>query len=114
MTGLIRDILLVEDNEGDVLLIRNAFQPFQDRVSLHTAEGGEAALLFLRRQPPYSTVPIPDLILLDMNLPRMDGRELLQTLKADAVLRRIPTMVLSSSEAPADIMFAYENHAALY
>ena len=108
------EILLVEDNPGDVLLTREAFEVGKVRNNLHVAVDGEAALAFVRRQGEYASVPRPDMILLDLNLPKKDGREVLSEIKADPDLRRIPVVVLTSSEAEADILRSYELHANCY
>lgn len=104
-------ILLVEDNPADVRLTREAFRdgPFPCRISV--AEDGEAALLFLRSQHPFEDATRPDLILLDLNLPRKDGRELLAEIKHDTLLRAMPVIVLTSSDADEDIEASYQLHA---
>ncbi len=109
------EFLLVEDDPGDVLLIREAFAEHGtvgDR--LHHASDGAEAMAFLRKQEPYGSVPSPDLILLDLNLPRMDGREVLATVKSDAAYRHIPIVVLTTSEAEEDILRSYDLHANAY
>ena len=107
-------ILLVEDNPGDVRLTREALKEAKFRNTLQVVGDGVEALAYLRQQGQYSGAMRPHLIMLDLNLPRMDGREVLAAIKKDADLRRIPVVVLSSSEAEADIARAYELHANAY
>jgi two-component system, chemotaxis family, response regulator Rcp1 len=108
------DILLVEDNPGDVLLTREAFDEGEYAPRLSVVEDGVEALQFLHRQGKYSSAPRPRLILLDLNLPRKDGRELLAELKQDPDLSEIPIIVLTTSEADQDIRRAYKLHANCY
>jgi CheY-like chemotaxis protein len=108
------DILLVEDDPGDVLMTEEAFEHHKIRNSLHVAPDGVAALQFLRREGEYADAPRPGLILLDLNLPRMDGREVLAEIKADPALRAIPVVVLTTSEAEEDIVRSYNLHANAY
>ena len=108
------EILLVEDNPGDVLLTREAFREGHYAPRLSVAEDGEEALDFLRQTGKYRESPRPDLLLLDLNLPRKDGRELLAELKDDPELRHIPVIILSTSEAEQDIRLAYRSHANCY
>jgi len=108
------DILLVEDDEGDVLMTREAFEHYKIRNRLHVVNDGEKALQFLRRQAPYGDAPRPGLILLDLNLPRKDGLEVLADLKADPELCVIPVVVLTTSEAEEDILRSYSLHANAY
>ncbi len=108
------DILLVEDDEGDVLMTREAFEYHKIRNRLHVVSDGEKALQFLRRQGPYGDAPRPGLILLDLNLPRKDGTEVLADLKADPELCVIPVVVLTTSEAEEDILRSYSLHANAY
>ncbi|RCG31388.1 response regulator [Sphaerisporangium album] len=108
------DVLLVEDDPGDVLLTREAFEHNKVQNKLHVVSDGEQALAFLRREGPYADAPRPDLILLDLNLPRKDGREVLEDIKADAGLRSIPVVVLTTSEAEEDILRSYRLHANAY
>ena len=108
------EILLVEDNPGDVDLTLEALQEAKLRNNVHVAEDGEVALEFLRRQGPYSEAPTPDMILLDLNMPRKDGREVLREIKEDPDLKRIPVVVLTTSEAEQDILDAYEYRANAY
>ena len=108
------DILLAEDNPGDVQLIREAMKDGKLSSRLHVVTNGVEAMTFLRRENKYASVPTPGLILLDLNLPRKDGREVLAEVKADPLLRRIPVVVLTSSEAERDILESYELHANCY
>ena len=108
------EILLVEDNEGDVRLTREALREGHLRNRLHVVEDGERALDFLFRRGDYASAPRPDLILLDLNLPRRDGREVLAEIKSDTILRRIPVVVLTTSEAEQDILESYNLHANCY
>lgn len=113
MTVPIR-ILLVEDNPGDVRLTREALRDAKMVNELHVASDGVEALAFLRREPPYTTAPRPDLILLDLNLPRVDGREVLSAIKSSPELRTIPVVVLTSSGAEEDVARSYDLHANCY
>lgn len=108
------EILLVEDNPGDVRLTMEALREGKVRNHLHVARDGVEALAFLRREGEFAASPRPDFILLDLNLPRMDGREVLQVVKADPSLRFIPVVVLTSSQAEKDILQAYDLHANCY
>lgn len=108
------DVLLIEDDDGDVLMTREAFEHHKIRNNLHVVQDGEEALQFLRREGPYADAPRPGLILLDLNLPRRDGREVLAELKADPELRVIPVVVLTTSEAEEDILRSYSLHANAY
>ena len=108
------EILLVEDNPGDVVLMNEALQEAKVANDLHVARDGVEALAFLHRDDPYATAPRPDLILLDLNLPRKDGREVLAEIKADPTLHSIPVVVLTTSHADADILTAYDLHANCY
>ncbi|MFP8953900.1 response regulator [Natrialbaceae archaeon A-arb3/5] len=107
-------ILLVEDNPGDVRLTEEAFKQGRIENDLHVVTDGNEALEFLSQQGDYEDVPRPDLILLDLNLPRTDGEEVLETLKHDSSLRSIPVIVLTSSRAEEDIARSYELHANAY
>jgi chemotaxis family two-component system response regulator Rcp1 len=107
-------ILLVEDNPGDVRLTREALKEAKFRNTLQVVGDGVEALAYLRQEGQYSAAIRPHLIMLDLNLPRMDGREVLAAVKKDADLRRIPVVVLSSSQAETDIARAYELHANCY
>ncbi|GAA3129208.1 response regulator [Planomonospora alba] len=108
------DVLLVEDDPGDILLTKEAFELNKVRNKLHVVNDGEQAMAFLRREGEYADAPRPDLILLDLNLPRKDGREVLQDIKSDGDLRRIPVVVLTTSEAEEDILRSYNLHANAY
>lgn len=108
------EILLVEDNPGDVRLTREVLKDGRIRNKLNVAEDGVEALAFLRREGAYADAPQQDLILLDLNLPKKDGREVLAEIKADPVLRRIPVVVLTMSAAEMDILTAYNLHANCY
>jgi chemotaxis family two-component system response regulator Rcp1 len=107
-------VLLVEDNPGDVRLTREALRDGKVRNNLSVAPDGVEALAFLRRQGKYADAPRPDVILLDLNLPKKDGREVLEEVKADPSLRNIPVVILTSSEAERDIAQAYDLHANCY
>ncbi|MBN1473606.1 MAG: response regulator [Syntrophaceae bacterium] len=108
------DILLVEDNPGDVTLIKEALKEGQSLNKLTVLADGETALAFLRREGSYKQAPRPDLILLDLNMPRKDGREVLAAIKTDPELKNIPIIVLTSSEAQQDITNAYNMQANCY
>lgn len=108
------DILLVEDNPGDVLLTQEAFREGNYSPRLSVVEDGEEALQFLKRQGGFKDAPRPDLILLDLNLPKKDGRELLADVKQDPELHHIPIIVLTTSSAEQDIRRAYNLHANCY
>jgi chemotaxis family two-component system response regulator Rcp1 len=108
------EILLVEDNPGDVRLTREALREGKVRNNLYVASDGVEALAFLRREGRYADAVRPDLVLLDLNLPRKDGREVLEEIKADPALRYIPVVVLTSSQAEQDILRAYDLHANCY
>jgi two-component system, chemotaxis family, response regulator Rcp1 len=108
------ELLLVEDSEPDVRLTQEALQEAKVKNRLWVVEDGEEALQFLRRQGPYADVPRPDLILLDLNLPRKDGRAVLKDIKADDSLRRIPVVILTTSKSEEDVLRAYDLHANCY
>jgi two-component system, chemotaxis family, response regulator Rcp1 len=108
------EVLLVEDNLGDVRLAREAFRDVNRSIRLHLASDGIEALAFLRQQGAHLHAPRPDLILLDLNLPKMNGREVLAKIKADNSLKMIPTIVLSSSDADADVLISYRLQANCY
>ena len=105
------DILLVEDNPGDVRLTKEALKETKIHNMLHVVADGVEAMDFLRKTGGYSDVPVPDLIMLDLNLPRKDGREVLAEIKGDGELRRIPVVVLTTSSAEEDVLKAYDLHA---
>lgn len=108
------EILLVEDSPVDVLITREAFNEFKIINELHVVEDGVEALAFLNKEGKYASVPRPDLILLDLNLPRMNGRELLAEIKADPRFKTIPVVVLTTSHSEQDILQAYDQHANCY
>ena len=108
------DVLLVEDDEADALIIREAFEYYKIRNRLHVVTDGEAALAFLRNLPPYQDAPRPGLILLDVNLPRRDGLAVLAELKQDPALLMLPVVMLTSSHAEEDILRSYSLHANAY
>lgn len=105
------ELLLVEDNPGDVDLTRKALQRGKIANNLTVAKDGVEAMAILRRTGDFTTLPAPDLVLLDLNLPRKSGREVLEEIKADPQLRRIPVVVLTSSQAEEDIVKSYDYHA---
>ena len=108
------EILLVEDSPADVLLTREAFEQNKILNSLHVAEDGVQAMDFLHKRGAYASAPRPDLILLDLNLPRKNGREVLAEIKTDPELRKIPIVVLTTSSAEEDILKAYDLNANCY
>ena len=108
------EVLLVEDDPGDVLMTREAFDEHKVRNLLNVVSDGEEALAYLRREGKFADAPRPDLILLDLNLPRIDGRQVLSQIKADEDLRRIPVVVLTTSQAEEDILRSYSLHANAY
>jgi two-component system response regulator len=108
------DILLVEDSPTDVLMMQAALEEATEANTLHVVEDGVQALAFLRREAPYAEAPRPDLIVLDLNLPRKNGREVLAEIKADVQLRLIPVVILTSSQAEDDVVKAYGHHANCY
>ena len=107
-------ILLVEDNPGDVRLTKEAFKQGRIENDLHVVTDGHEALEFLSQDGPYEDAPRPDLVLLDLNLPRKNGDEVLEELKTDAELRCIPVIVLTSSKAEEDVVRSYKLHANAY
>jgi CheY-like chemotaxis protein len=113
-TDTVVEILLVEDNPGDVFLTREALQSSRLWNHLNVARDGVEAMAYLRREGEFSGAMRPDLILLDLNLPRKDGREVLEEIKADEELKRIPVVVLTTSRAEEDILGAYGAHANCY
>ena len=108
------DVLLVEDSPGDVRLTQEAFREANSSIRLHVASDGVEAMSFLQQEGLYLHAPRPDFILLDLNLPRMDGREVLARIKLDDGLKTIPTIVLTTSEAEVDILKSYELQANCY
>jgi CheY-like chemotaxis protein len=107
-------ILMVEDNDGDIFLTTEALKAAKVANEVHVVHDGVEALEFLRRQGKYAAAPCPDLILLDLNLPRKDGREVLQEIKADPELHKVPIVVLTSSNAETDVCKSYSLHANCY
>ncbi len=108
------EILLVEDNEGDVGLVEEVFEDARIRNIIHVAEDGEEAMQFLNKEKKFVNAPTPDLILLDLNLPGKDGREVLEEIKTDDKLKSIPVVVLTTSKAEEDIIKSYDLHANSY
>jgi chemotaxis family two-component system response regulator Rcp1 len=108
------DILMVEDDPGDVRLTREALKGSKVLHSLNVVEDGVAALDYLRKAPPYQDAVRPDIVLLDLNLPRKDGREVLAAMKQDPVLRTIPVVILTTSQAEEDVLRAYNLNANCY
>ncbi|BCR04211.1 two-component system response regulator [Desulfuromonas versatilis] len=108
------EILLVEDNPGDIRLTQEALKEAKIFNNLHVARDGEEALAFLKRTAPFLQAPRPDIILLDLNLPKLDGREVLGEIKQDPQLRSIPVVILTTSDAEEDILKAYDLHANCY
>jgi chemotaxis family two-component system response regulator Rcp1 len=109
-----REVLLVEDSPGDVRLTKEAFRDANSSIHLHVVSDGVEAMAFIRREGAHVRAPRPDLILLDLNLPKMDGREVLANIKKDAGLKTIPTVILTTSEAEADILKSYQLQANCY
>jgi two-component system, chemotaxis family, response regulator Rcp1 len=112
--GMPIEVLLVEDSPGDVRLTQEAFREYSKPVRLHLAADGIEAMAFLRREGIYANAPRPDLILLDLNLPKMDGREVLALIKKDQGLKMIPTIILTTSDDEADVMISYQLQANCY
>ena len=108
------DVLLAEDDAGDVELTRESLLAAKVMVDLHVVDDGEKALRFLRKEPPYQDAVRPDIVLLDLNMPRKSGIEALREIKADSALRSIPVVVLTTSEAEADIVKCYDLGANCY
>ena len=108
------DVLLVEDDPGDILMTKEAFEHYKIRNHLHVVTDGEQALDFLHQAGAYASAPRPGLILLDLNLPRRDGREVLAEIKNDDSLHQIPVVVLTTSQSDEDILRSYELHANAY
>jgi len=107
-------VLLVEDDPGDVLITREAFEENKVRNQLNVVNDGVKALAYLRREDIYADAPRPDLILLDLNLPKMGGHEVLEQIKSDADLQSIPVVVLTTSDAEEDVLRSYNLHANAY
>jgi CheY-like chemotaxis protein len=114
VSGTPIEILLVEDNEGDVRLLTETFKKGKIHNRLSVVEDGVEALAFLRREGQYVSAPRPDLILLDLSLPRKNGQEVLAEIKQDPDLKRIPVCVITSSQAERDVLQAYNNYANCY
>lgn len=108
------EILLVEDNPGDSDLAREALEGSKINNQLHVVDDGEKAMAFLRKEGQYANMPRPELILLDLNLPRKDGRQVLAEIKSDDDLKRIPVVILTTSRAEQDIIKSYNLHANCY
>lgn len=108
------EVLLVEDDPGDVLMTREAFEDNKVHNRLNVVTNGVDALAYLRKEREYADVATPDLVLLDLNLPRMDGREVLAAIKSEEALRHIPVVVLTTSEAEEDVLKSYRLHANAY
>ena len=108
------EVLLVEDSPGDVRLTREAFKDAKVHINLQVASDGARAMAFLKREGEYASAPRPDLILLDLNLPKKDGREVLAEIKEDPTLKTIPVVVLTTSSSEADVLRSYQLHANCY
>ena len=108
------EVLLVEDDPGDVLITQEAFHDYRIANRLTVVSNGEDAIAYLRKQGRFAGVATPDLVLLDLNLPRRNGREVLREMKEDTELRRIPVVILTTSEAEEDVIAAYDLHANAY
>jgi CheY-like chemotaxis protein len=108
------EVLLVEDDPGDVMMTREAFQDYKLHNQLHVVSDGAEAMEFLRQEGEYAGRPRPDLVLLDLNLPRMDGRQVLEAIKSDPELASIPVVVLTTSENEDDVLRSYSLHANAY
>ena len=112
--GMPIEALLVEDSPGDVRLTKEAFREANPSIHMHVASDGVEAMAFLKREGVHARAPRPELILLDLNLPKMDGREVLALIKEDPDLKTIPTVILTTSEAEADIVKSYQLQANCY
>jgi CheY-like chemotaxis protein len=108
------EILLVEDNEGDIELTRHAFRDAKSALNISVANDGVEALDFLHKRGSFTNARAPQIILLDLNMPRMDGKKFLEVVKNESQLKAIPVIVLTSSESPSDIRECYERHASCY
>ena len=108
------EVLLVEDDPGDIRLVIEAFKGSEVLHNLHTVGDGEEAMAFLRHEGKYADAPLPDIILLDLNLPRKDGREMLAEVKGDTDLRRIPVVVMTISDSEEDILNIYSHYGNIY
>lgn len=112
--GRVAEILLVEDNENDVVLTRHGFRKSNLAVNLHHVEDGVECMAFLRKEGKYADVPTPDLILLDLNMPRMDGREVMAEMVQDKELRRLPVVILTTSSDEQEILSMYDLRCSSY
>jgi chemotaxis family two-component system response regulator Rcp1 len=108
------EILLIEDNPADIRLTKEAFQEARIQNNIHVVQDGVSAIAFLHQKEPYCRVPLPDLILLDLNLPKKDGREVLENIKKDPHTSRIPVVVLTTSDDEEDVLRSYHLHANAY
>lgn len=108
------EVLLVEDDPGDVLMTQEAFADYKIANRLSVVTNGEDAIAYMRKQGRFADVPTPDLVLLDLNLPRRNGREVLRDIKGDPELRSVPVVVLTTSEADEDVLESYQLHANAY
>lgn len=112
--GRVAEILLVEDNENDVVLTRHGFRKSNLAVNLHHVEDGVECMAFLRKEGKYADVPTPDMILLDLNMPRMDGREVMAEMVQDKELRRLPVVILTTSSDEQEILSMYDLRCSSY
>ena len=108
------EILLIEDNPADIRLTQEAFREARLHNTVHVVQDGVSAMAFIRQAAPYQQAPRPDLILLDLNLPKKDGREVLREIKADPITRLIPVVVLTTSDDEEDVLRSYDLHANAY
>jgi two-component system, chemotaxis family, response regulator Rcp1 len=108
------EVLLVEDSPGDVRLTREAFKDAKVHINMHVASDGMQAMAFLKREGEHANAPRPDMILLDLNLPKKDGREVLEEIKESPALKSIPVVILTTSASEADILRSYQLHANCY
>lgn len=108
------NILIVEDNSGDIVLTREAFEEVGLSDKVHISKDGEEAMRFLRKESPFENAPTPDIILLDLNIPKKDGREILLEIKNDDDLKIIPVIILTTSKSDKDILSCYRSHANCY
>ncbi|MBS0288612.1 MAG: response regulator [Proteobacteria bacterium] len=113
-SGRPAEILLVEDNENDIELTKIGFEQSRLAANLHCVLNGEECMAFLRKESPYVNVPTPDIILLDLNMPKMDGREVLEEVSKDDSLKRIPIIVLTTSKSEFDVLTSYDLHCNSY
>jgi CheY-like chemotaxis protein len=112
--GRLAEVLLVEDNEDDVVLTRRGFERAKLMVNLHHVENGYECMRFLRRQGDYAQAPTPDLILLDLNMPIMDGRQVMQEIAGDDALRRLAVVILTTSSSERDLLQMYKLRCSTY